>query len=165
MLTVTDTDFALLGERGVCEAFAALVYAVGVGNSHLMRRGNYPRLSDSQIVFRPEPWAGKREEIASCRRVYLRGWGDCDDLVAYRIGECLLAGEQASARVYVKFHVLNGRGRPIRELTYREFLVLRDKLRAGMVKLPVGAKVSVLYHVQLRRASGAIEDPARERGM
>lgn len=156
MWTVTDTDFELLGEEGVCATFSALISAVAVGNYYVMRRhpGLIPRLYDSPVVFRPEPNAGKYEEIASARRVASRGWGDCDDLVAYRIGEILCDGQKAAAKVYVKFH-LKRDGR-IYELTWPE-AVEAKKNRIG--------KVLSLYHAQVRKDNGSVEDPARLLGM
>jgi hypothetical protein len=148
--TVTDTDFAALGEEGVCAVFASLVESVAVGNLYLMRRGKYPPLFGSGVKWQQEPNAGRFEEIASCRRVLARGWGDCDDLCAWLIAEYRLAGEQAKARVYVKFY--NG----TTLLDFDEFLAARA---AGVGRL------KSLYHVQVRRADQTIEDPSRLLGM
>lgn len=68
----------------------------------------FPPLFASGVVFKPEPWAGKIEEFAHALTVLARGWGDCDDLVAYRVAELRVFGdrlagtppEKALARIY-----------------------------------------------------------------
>jgi len=150
MWTVTDTDFSALGEEGVCSLFASLVEAVAVGNVFLMQRKRYPTLFGSGVRWKQEPNAGRYEEIASCRRVLARGWGDCDDLCAWLIAEYRLAGEHATARVYVKFYV----GSEL--VSFDEFIAQRAAGRGPLKSL---------YHVQVRRADQTIEDPSRLLGM
>ena len=43
-------------------------------------------LHESGVVWKQEPWAGVRvEEFANIKQVYDRKWGDCDDMLAYRL--------------------------------------------------------------------------------
>lgn len=63
------------------------------------RRGRpIPPLYRSRVQFQPEP--GPHEEFADVITVLRRGWGDCDDLVAWRVAELQEAGEAADVRIY-----------------------------------------------------------------
>lgn len=68
-----------------------------------IRTGEAPRippLYSTTIRYRPEPNAGTGiEEIADPWTVLQRGWGDCDDLIRYRIAELLLNGERATVAI------------------------------------------------------------------
>lgn len=46
-----------------------------------------PALYQSGIVYKQEPWAGKYEQFATIPQVLEQGWGDCDDLTAWRVAE------------------------------------------------------------------------------
>ena len=60
-----------------------------------------PPLYSSGVVYDREPWAGQFEEFADLTTVLHRGWGDCDDLCAWRVAELLEGGEPAAdIRVY-----------------------------------------------------------------
>lgn len=55
-----------------------------------------PPLYRSGIVYRKEPLHGSGfEDFALPWQTYLRRWGDCDDLVIYRVAELLAHGEKA----------------------------------------------------------------------
>lgn len=59
-----------------------------------------PPLYRSGVHYAPEPWAGSgREEWADPWTVCARGWGDCDDLVGWRVAELRAAGEHATIQV------------------------------------------------------------------
>jgi len=63
------------------------------------RRGKpIPPLYQSGVEYRPE--RGPFEEFADVLTVLRRGWGDCDDLVAWRIAELEEQGIRAGARIY-----------------------------------------------------------------
>lgn len=115
MLVIVDVQTERLGTEGICYAFKALVEAVGEQNKRLFLRHKLPSLYDTRakvaphVRFRNEPWAGKFENIASALVVLKRGWGDCDDLVAYRIGELRAKGIDATAKVYIREHRLQNR--------------------------------------------------------
>ena len=48
---------------------------------------NTPGLYSSGVKYQREPNAGQYEEFAAIPTVLNRGWGDCDDLVAWRVAE------------------------------------------------------------------------------
>jgi len=140
MLTCTNVQMRHLEPIEICAVFKRLVEAIALENSFLIPRLKLPRLYGSRIIFRQEPYAGKLEEIADAKTVAARGWGDCDDLNPYRLGELWAAGEsRAGIKVYFRDHE---RRRPSGELR-----LLR------------------LYHVEVRRADGSVEDPSRYLGM
>ncbi len=73
-------------------------------NRYLIRRGLMPGLYDTfregKIRFRAEPWAGRFEEFADALTCLRRGWGDCDDLVPWRVAELQEQGIKASIKIY-----------------------------------------------------------------
>lgn len=71
-------------------------------NRIAIRRGEVPPLYQAGVRYEREPWAGKYEEFADALTVYRRGWGDCDDLVAWRVAELREAGER-NADVSISF--------------------------------------------------------------
>jgi len=53
-----------------------------------------PPLYTTAVRYQPEPASGSgTEEWADPWSVHARGWGDCDDLVMWRLAELLIAGE------------------------------------------------------------------------
>lgn len=59
-----------------------------------------PPLYTSGIRFQPEPGHGSgNEDFALPATTFQRRWGDCDDLVIYRLWELLVAGEAATCAV------------------------------------------------------------------
>lgn len=59
-----------------------------------------PPLYSSGISYQKEPNHGSgNEEFALPKVIYDRHWGDCDDLVIYRLWELYIAGERASCAV------------------------------------------------------------------
>lgn len=93
-----------------------------------------PSLYESGVRYEREPWTD-REEFADILTVLKRGWGDCDDLAAWRVAELQEAGEKADVRIY---------WRP---------------------KAYFSPQKPMMMHVQVRRGSGAIEDPSRFLGL
>lgn len=115
MNCVCDVQNQLLGPEGICIAFKALVEAVATQNQVLIARLRLPKMYEVntggrvRVRFRNEPWAGKFEEIATAVTVLKRGWGDCDDLAAWRIAELRIGGIAATCKVYVREHKLGKR--------------------------------------------------------
>jgi hypothetical protein len=109
---------------------AALAYLVGqwllglaIGCAPLVLVWHLPPLYESGVVYRLEASHGEGlEDFALPSTTYARGWGDCDDLVLWRVAELRAGGERATVRA----DYLDGE-----------------------------------VHVQVRRASGALEDPSR----
>jgi hypothetical protein len=74
-----------------------------------------PSLYSSGIRFQTEPNVGEYEDWKTPHQTFEDGWGDCDDLVLYRLAELRAAGERATVVVMRrkgtrKFHVLVRRG-------------------------------------------------------
>lgn len=92
-----------------------------------------PPLYRSGVVYRPEPETQRCEDWAPPPVVLERGWGDCDDLVMWRLAELLAAGERAHVQVARRLDETDPR-----------------RVRG------TGA-----YHVLVRRESGAVEDPSK----
>lgn len=72
---------------------------VVVRNRIAIRKRQVPPLYSAGVRYQTEPWAGKFEEFADCLTVYRRKWGDCDDLVAWRVAELQEAGEFAEVSI------------------------------------------------------------------
>lgn len=76
-------------------------------------------LYKSGVRFAYEPNHGEGwEDFANPWTALLRGWGDCDDLILYRLVELLLAGERAHCRAEWNgnaVHVVIRRGNGERE--------------------------------------------------
>lgn len=86
--------------RAIAMIARGFLNGVILQNRLLIRAGLVPQLYGSHILYRPEPWAGRFEEFADALVVAERGWGDCDDLVAYRCAEIIEAGGMAKPKVY-----------------------------------------------------------------
>jgi len=102
-----------------------------------------PKLYDTGIRWRREPWAGRCEEFADIVRVLKRGWGDCDDLAAWRVAELLEEGKPAQLKIKWRVNPRTGEVRLFHALVRRN---------------PV-------WDAQRRRFKGPTEDPSRRLGM
>lgn len=101
-----------------------------------------PALYDSGVKFAKEPRlreaSGRRhvQGLVDLRVVLRRGWGDCKHLCAWRVAE-LNEGEDpgATIKIYWRVRRLKGQLRPY------------------------------VYHAEVRRSDGSVEDPSRYLGM
>lgn len=106
MRIVVNVDAeAVGGPRAVAQIARGFLRGVILQNRILIRRRLVPSLygafREGRLRFRPEPWAGKFEEFADALTVVGRGWGDCDDLVAWRCAEWQeLEGVLALPKIY-----------------------------------------------------------------
>lgn len=87
---VTRVGSLTRGSRELATLAQAFLRAVVLSNQltmrHATRRGSpIPPLYDSGVLYEREP--GPYEEFADVLTVLRRGWGDCDDLVAWRCAE------------------------------------------------------------------------------
>lgn len=92
---VDEPHILAMGARSLLECTVA--------QNQIMMRANpgaFPPLYQSKVRFRPEPNAGEYEEFATADLVLRRGYGDCDDLVAYRVAELREQGEDATIRIH-----------------------------------------------------------------
>lgn len=91
-------DTALIKDPRVIALLARGAMNVTIATNVQMMRdmgpAMFPPLYSSGVRFQPEPWAGKLEEFAHALRVLARGWGDCDDLVCYRVAELRVFGDR-----------------------------------------------------------------------
>jgi hypothetical protein len=109
-----------------------------------------PPLYRSGVRYEPEPWDGI-EEFADIRTVLGRGWGDCDDLVAWRCAELQEKGINATVRIYWRLRKSGGRQ------VYKMHAQLRH---------PRGCRCRTCRAVAPEvRARGRIEDPSRYLGL
>jgi len=133
-------DTALIRDPRAVALLARGALELMVQANEIMMRAEpraYPPLLHSHICFAPEPWAGKFEEFAPAIKVVARGWGDCDDLVAYRCAELRVFGDRLAGTKpeYASIHIF------------------------GRENLPGIHKT--MMHAQVRRANGTIEDVSR----
>lgn len=93
MIVVTQLPY---GGKALAFAAREIVAALAAGDAAAIRWGLMappPPLYTSGVVYRPEPTEGEGlEEWADPWTVAQRGWGDCDDLVRYRLRELWEAG-------------------------------------------------------------------------
>jgi hypothetical protein len=84
--------------RALALTVRSLLQAQAEGVAREIRAGrSLPPLYSTRIRYRPEPNRGSGVEYFDGPWTCLaRGWADCDDLVCYRVGELLAAGEPAS---------------------------------------------------------------------
>jgi len=111
----------------------ALLEGLVLLNVELLDRSPLPPLVQSGVVWKREPRG--REDWNNCERTFRLGWGDCEDVCAWRAAELRRAGELA-ARCVVR------RGRQ------------RKRSRGPR-----------MWHVLVERADGTIEDISRVLGM
>lgn len=111
------------------------LYGVVLTNSLQIRRKLVPPIYESGVKFRPEPWQGKFEEFADALTTYRRGWGDCDDLVAWRVAELRTIGDR------------------------------RLGLHPCKATIKIYWRTSGGFHCEVRMPDGSVEDVSRFLGM
>lgn len=79
-----DSEFVVRAALHLLEALVEI-------NLLIMSEQRIPHLYESGIKYRQEPPGPERFD--NCARVIKRGWGDCDDLAAWRVAELRRAGE------------------------------------------------------------------------
>lgn len=96
-------------------------------NRFYLRTHHVPPLYGAGVVYQEEPAGQGFEEFATVPQVITRGWGDCDDLVPWRVAELREAGEPAQVRIlWQKAH----RGRHAGKKMFH--LVVRRKRRNAL---------------------------------
>lgn len=81
-------------------------------NEEMLSLSHFPRLYESGARYRKE----KEDTWRHADDVLCSGWGDCEDLAAWRAAELRVSGEDPDARVYVyrsgpqRFHAVVARG-------------------------------------------------------
>ena len=79
----------------------ALLEGLTIANMWLLRNhSQLPPLYQSGVRYKAEPPGEEKWEIAT--RVYAQGFGDCEDLAAWRAAELRLAGETNARAIGIK---------------------------------------------------------------
>lgn len=122
---------ALQPSRALGPVVRHLVSALTYANLLILKaKPSLPGIYLSGVRYKREPREWPYECFDNIERCLARGWGDCDDLAAWRCAELLSKGEKASIIVSWK-----------------------------------PTELGKLYHVTVRRANGAKEDPSLKLGM
>jgi hypothetical protein len=103
MKIVTELDSGVMTRPKLAAGVVRLyLRALVVSNAYWLKKNpNAPLLYKSGVRYAPEPNAGKYEEFASAETCLKRGWGDCDDLAAWRAAEIRVReGRPANILVY-----------------------------------------------------------------
>ena len=98
--------------RQIGYLFKPILSALVDVNLAYLKTHDVPNLYDSRVRYGREPPGV--EEFASIPVILKRGWGDCDDLVGWRVAELRHHGEPAKIRIQWRkfsnnsrlFHVL-----------------------------------------------------------
>lgn len=94
------------GARAVRDLLNAIAYAWAPE----LRARPLPPLYGSGIRYQLEPNLGQFEDFKNPYETFEDGWGDCDDLVIYRVSELVALGELATVQAMrlkgtSRFHV------------------------------------------------------------
>lgn len=84
------------------------IEAVVMANRLYLRTHTVPSIYESGIRYEEEPAGQPYEDFAAIPVVLARGWGDCDDLVSWRISELRNAGENAKVRLKWEYDPVRG---------------------------------------------------------
>lgn len=152
-----DTD-AVQDPRVVAHIARGFVRGVVLQNRVLLRQARlrgkpYPALYESGVVFKRDPPTPKGrpviQEIIDLRTVIQRKGADCDNLCAWRVAELQEQGERADLKIYWRMRCLK---------CARLSTTTRCKHCGGRAK-------PFIYHAEVRRGDGSVEDPSRYLGM
>lgn len=92
--------------------YEAAIEGLTALNERMLRSASFPAIYESGVGYRKESedtWRHADDVLCS-------GWGDCEDLAAWRAAELRVSGEDPGARVYVyrsgplRFHAVVARG-------------------------------------------------------
>lgn len=177
MRIVTTINPQLTDPDQIADVARYFLRGVILANRMLIRAGKVPKLFNSGVTYRPEPWdkkcshchqrckatAGRCtrcgrsdfdrvEEFADALTVLARGWGDCDDLAPWRAAELQESGdERADCKVSWKTRCKNC-GAP------------SDTKHPKCRRCGSERRFRV-FHVATRRGDGRVEDPSQYLGM
>lgn len=153
-----DTD-AVEDPRVVAHIARGFLRGVILQNRMLLRQARrrgapYPALYKTRVRFQSEPKPPKGrpriQRMVDLRTVLARGWGDCKHLCAWRVAE-LQEGEDPAADIKIYW----------RQRCQRCQRLVNHSTRCGC-----GGRVKpFIYHAEVRRGDGSVEDPSRYLGM
>ena len=75
-----------------------ILEGLALASAPFFRQMKLPDLYESGIKFAPEPNHGEFEEFALPWVTLARKWGDCDDLIIYRLAQIISEGTKAKVR-------------------------------------------------------------------
>lgn len=108
MLIVSRLHIPNNDPEALASVARGILHGVVLNNRLLIRARLVPRLYESGVRWRNEPWRGTFEEFADAYTCLKRGWGDCEDMSAWIVAECHEAGEtKADFKIYGR--VVNGK--------------------------------------------------------
>lgn len=84
------------------------IEAVVLANQLYLRLHQVPSIYESGIRYEEEPAGQPYEDFAAVPVILARGWGDCDDLVSWRIAELRNSGENAKVRLKWAYDPIRG---------------------------------------------------------
>lgn len=96
-------------------AYEAALEGLAALDEYIVGSGVVPPLYDSGARYRKEP----RDTWRHALDVDRQGWGDCEDLAGYRVGELRVTGEDPGAYIYTyqtgptRYHAIVGRTRGV----------------------------------------------------
>lgn len=144
-------------------------------NLRVLACGRFPSLYQSGVRYKKEPH--DKEIFMTIPAIIRDGGADCEDLCGWRVAELRAQGEQRAKFVLKKMQ-LSGRskradGTLLHRLTIQHMIgnahgrlpeqaIMKVGRSAQLEEMEVGALV---YHVQVMRANGQIEDPSALLGM
>lgn len=125
-------------------------------NEFLMRRarelaaegrgkGPYPSLYTSGIYYQEEEPG--HEDWLDCGALLATGFGDCEDVVAYRVGEC------------------RADGIPAEPVLKWQWVTTEDMIKHGYKPHQLPPDGVWLVHCLVRMPDGTVEDPSKRLGM
>lgn len=144
-----STRIPALSDGGLAWWVKCTLDGMALGCAPMWAGWRLPPLYASGVVFQLEPNHGSGEEdFAQPPTVYARGWGDCDDLINYRLTELL------AAQLPAGFHTM----RTARQT--RVLMRLRARMGAGQTASTICRWEGGDMHVLVRLANGREEDPS-----
>lgn len=160
MWVMLDIQPDLLGdERLIARALAAGVHAQAEHNlaileCHPNTAPLYEHARAGTVRWQAEPQGDQYESIVSIPTIIRRGWGDCAHLAAWRVAECWRDdGERvAHCKVYWRLFC------PICRATVE----MGQRVCASGHRFP---RPNRMFHAEVRKRDGSVEDPSRLMGM
>jgi hypothetical protein len=95
---VVDDD---VPTRTLIEGGEHLLAALVTFNMPAIASRMVPPLYDSGVRYRRERGRAGADTWCTAREVFRRGWGDCEDLVAWRVAELQVGGERARGTLVI----------------------------------------------------------------
>lgn len=139
-VTIDDDD-----PRVVRAKLGWVLEGVARSNRLVMEAQSIPPLYESGVGYLVDPDSAERQHVLDCLEVLQSGAADCKSLAAYRMAELRHAARSEAEADACEWRI-----------TWRNFR--RDPLNVGLT--PRGG-VCRVYHVEIRKPDGSIEDPSR----